>query len=67
MVWPLPRFRFASDRLANILRQEKVSGVKLIPAAEIRIERGGMLTPGQLTSHMPPERARELNERFGID
>jgi hypothetical protein len=67
IVWPLPRFRFASDRLANILRQENISGVKLIPAAEIRVESGGMLSPGQITTHMPLERAHELNGRFGID
>jgi hypothetical protein len=67
IVWPLPRYRFASDRLANILRREKVTGLKLIHASDIRTERGTEVIPGQLSSHMPAERARELSEHFGID
>jgi hypothetical protein len=67
VVWPLPRFRFASDRLANLLRQEKVSGLKLIPASEIPNRPEATVSPGRLASHMPAERARELSERFGID
>src|SRR5215831_19514112 len=31
IVWPLPRYRFASSRLAAILRKEKISGIELIP------------------------------------
>src|SRR5205823_9280940 len=30
LAWPLPGYRFASDRLASILREEKVSGIELI-------------------------------------
>jgi hypothetical protein len=26
IVWPLPLFRFAGERLANILREEKLPG-----------------------------------------
>ena len=66
IVWPLPGYQFASDRLANILRQERVSGVKLIPAPQIPIERGAEVSPGPLSWHMPERRARELERRFGI-
>jgi hypothetical protein len=66
IVWPLPRYPFASDRLASIIRQEKISGVKLIPAPQIPVERGGGLTPGPLAHFMPEKRARELGKRFGI-
>ena len=66
VVWPLPAFQFASDRLANILRQERVSGVKIIPAHEIHVERGAELIPGPLNWSMPEKRARELSRRFGI-
>ena len=66
IVWPLPRYRFISDRLATILRREKVSGVNLIPAPEIRLEKGATVGPGRLIMHMPEERARALSERFGI-
>ncbi len=63
IVWPLPGYRFASDRLANILRQEKVSGVKVVPAPQLPIERGDTLTPGPLSWYMSEERARELVRR----
>jgi hypothetical protein len=66
IVWPLPGFRFISDRLATILRREKVSGVNLIPAPEIRVAKGEKVSPGRLIMHMPEERARALSERFGI-
>jgi hypothetical protein len=66
IVWPLPKFRFASSRLAAILRQEKISGVELIPARQIPLERGVEVGPGSITYCMPEGRARELGERFGI-
>lgn len=66
IVWPLPNYRFASERLANIIRQEQISGVKLMPASEIPVKRGTEVSPGQLTSSMPADRARELSERFHI-
>jgi Protein of unknown function (Gmx_para_CXXCG) len=66
MVWPLPGYRFVSNRLADILRRERVSGVKLIPASEIPMERGGGASPGNLRYRMPEDRARELDQRFGL-
>jgi hypothetical protein len=66
IVWPLPKYRFASDRLAAILRRERVSGVKLIPAKQIPIERGATLGPGPVDDCMPEARARELEARFDV-
>jgi hypothetical protein len=66
IVWPLPRYLFASDRLASILRQERVSGIELIPAAQIPLKRGARVGPGALTSYMPEHRARELERRFDV-
>jgi hypothetical protein len=66
IVWPLPGYRFASDRLATILRQEKVSGVELAPAPKLPTERGARVAPATLTACMPKDRARELSQRFGI-
>jgi hypothetical protein len=66
IVWPLPGYRFASNRLATILRQEKISGVELIPARKIPLERGDKLGPGSIKYCMPEDRARELSRRFGI-
>jgi hypothetical protein len=66
MVWPLPHHCFVSDRLADILRRAQVSGAKLIPAPEIPMKRGGSASPGYLRYSMPEDRARELDERFGL-
>ena len=66
IVWPLPGLIFASDRLADILRQERVSGLKLIPAPMIWVKKGGTASPGSLMRRMPERRARELDQRFGV-
>lgn len=64
MVWPLPKYIFASNRVANILRQEKVTGIDLIPASEISMF-WPIASPGPLTRWMPKDRARELSKQFG--
>jgi hypothetical protein len=66
MVWPLPRYRFVTDRLASLIRQEKLSGANLVPAREIPIERGTTLSPGSLYEWMPEERASRLRQQYGI-
>jgi hypothetical protein len=66
MVWPLPRHPFVTDRLAGIIRKEKLLGAKLVPAQEIPMERGTTLNPGSLYEWMPEERASLLRQRFGI-
>lgn len=66
IVWPLPNFRFASSRLAGILRSEKILGVQLIPASKITVKRGAKVSPGPIAYSMPEERARELSRRFGV-
>jgi hypothetical protein len=67
IVWPLPRYRFASDRLANILRDERITGVKLVPAPEIPFKRGNQATPGRLLNWMPASRAHALGDKLGIN
>jgi hypothetical protein len=66
MVWPLPRYRFASNRLAEIIRSHPISGVRLIPANEIPMKRGTNLGPGSLKTWMPEERALEIGKRFDV-
>jgi hypothetical protein len=65
-VWPVPRTLFASDRVADILRHEKISGLELIPALDIPWEKGAQAGPGLLSDYMSFERARELDHRFGV-
>jgi hypothetical protein len=66
IVWPLPRFRFITERLANIIRQEKLSGAALLPLEKIRIDPGAEINAGSLLEWMPEERANELRQKFGI-
>jgi hypothetical protein len=67
IVWPLPLYRFISERLAGILRTERSSGIKLIPASDIPFERGSLATPGRLLDWMPESRARALGDPLGIN
>ena len=67
IVWPLPLFHFASERLANILRDERMTGVKLVSAPEIPFERGNQATPGRLLNWMPASRAHALGDKLGIN
>jgi hypothetical protein len=66
-VWPLPLYRFASDRLASIIRTENITGVKLIAAADIPFAPGGGACPGRLIDWMPASRAHALGDRLGIN
>ena len=66
MVWPIPRYPFVTDRLATLIRKEKLSGAKLLPAQEIPMKRGTTLNPGSLFQWMPEERASQLRQQFGI-
>jgi hypothetical protein len=66
IVWPLPGYPFASDRLANILRQKKVSGVKVFPSIAIPVKKGATLSPGSLANNTSMERAREIEQRYGF-
>jgi hypothetical protein len=56
IVWPLPGYKFASSRLASILRKEKISGVQLISAPKIPVKRGATLGPASITYCMPEDR-----------
>jgi hypothetical protein len=66
IVWPLPRFPFASDRLANIIRQERFSGVALVPATKVNLAANAELNPGSLFEWMPERRALELAKQFDL-
>ncbi len=66
MVWPFPRHPFVSDRLASIIRQEKLSGARLIPPAAIAIDPGDAIYAGSLFAWLPEERAEVLSRQLGI-
>jgi hypothetical protein len=66
MIWPLPAYPFVSNRLARILRRERLSGVELLPASRIDLKPGDRLTPGPLGTFMPENRALEIGRDFDV-
>lgn len=69
IVWPLPLYRFVSDRLAQIIRRNRLSGAKLIPLgelAEVVLSGGGRASPPPLDDVMPEDRALELGRKYDL-
>lgn len=66
IVWPLPLYRFVSDRLAQIIRRNRLSGAKLIPPAELATILSGGVGPPSLDEIMPEARALELGKKFDL-
>ena len=66
IVWPLPLYRFASNRLADIIRRNYLSGVDLVLASQISMKPGACAAPRSLTRHMPEDRALEIAKTFDV-
>jgi len=64
MVWPLPRFIFVTDRVAEVVRDHRLSGVNAQPPAVLNLSRG--FGPGRLSDWMDKERAHQLGDPLGI-
>jgi hypothetical protein len=64
MVWPLPKYIFVSERVAEFIREKELTGARLVPLTEMRKSEG--FTPGRLSHYMPDARAKELGEPLGI-
>jgi hypothetical protein len=66
MVWPLPRFVFVNDKAVNLIREENLTGVRIIETPQIDIF-ADKISPGRLSKWMPVARARALGQRLGIE
>ena len=66
MVWPLPKFVFVTDRVAQIIRQRRLTGAVLKQPRDVNLS-GDTLGGGRLSYWMPEDRARELGGALGID
>ena len=67
MVWPLPAFKFVSQKVIDIIKKENLTGVKIIPVENLPLDRyDSGFSPSRLSYHMPDERARLLGEPLGI-
>jgi hypothetical protein len=67
MVWPMPMYRFVTQRFVEIVRSAGFSGISFVQAFPA-LRRGvlGGFTPGRLSDYMPMARARLLGKDFDI-
>jgi hypothetical protein len=66
MVWPLPGFIFVTDRVAQAIRKNKITGATLRLPQDLNFGKGGF-GPGRLSGYMSEDRARVLSPQYGID
>jgi hypothetical protein len=68
MVWPIPKFVFVTEAVADCVRDYQLTGVARERSHEYEPGRAvtGTLTPGRLSYWMPESRARELGRQAGI-
>lgn len=64
MVWPLPKHYFVTQRVVDLVRSEKITGVQIKRPDQLEIIDGA--TPGPLSRYMPDARAKKLGEPLGI-
>jgi hypothetical protein len=65
IVWPLVRYIFITDRVAEMIRSQRLTGAVIKPPS--KLEFGGHTLGGdRLSLWMPDARARELGEPLGI-
>jgi len=63
-VWPFPKFRFVNERVAALVRSEKITGVVLKPPEDLENLDGAIV--GSLSRRFPDARAKEIGEPLGI-
>lgn len=69
-VWPLPKYIWVTERVAQYIRRHKLKGVRLRPPEQVVFrmpERGFGFSPARLSYYLPEARAKELGEALGID
>ncbi|MBZ5642527.1 MAG: hypothetical protein LAO19_07200 [Acidobacteriia bacterium] len=67
MIWPLPRFRFVTERVVEVCERHGVTGVAFSQNWPTSQRKGSGFTPGRLSHYMPRERAQLLGGALGID
>ena len=64
ILWPVPRYIFATDRIIAIVQDNQLTGTCHIHVSELRRTEG--FTPGRLHYYMPQDRAETLGQPLGI-
>lgn len=66
VVWPATRYIFITDRVAQVISENRLCGAVLKQPGELRFSSSGTLSSRRLSYWMPEARARELGESLGI-
>lgn len=67
MVWPLPKYKFVSQKVYDIIKKEKLTGSSIVPVNEMELgSYNNGFSPGRLSYEMPVQRAKKLGEPLGI-
>lgn len=67
IIWPLPRFRFVTERVVEACQRHGVTGVAFSRNWPTTLRDGSGYSPGRLSYYMPQERAHVLGGAFGIE
>jgi Protein of unknown function (Gmx_para_CXXCG) len=68
MVWPMPMYRFVTQRFVEVARNAGFSGISFAQAfPPLRPGVSSGFTPGRLSQYMPVARARLLGKELDID
>jgi hypothetical protein len=63
-IWPMPKFIFVTQRVVDLLRGRRLTGVAVKPLASLKdLDEFG---PGRLHYYLPDDRAHELGDPLGI-
>jgi hypothetical protein len=66
MIWPLPRFRFVTERVVQACERHGVTGVAFYRNWPTDSTAGRGYSPGRLSYYMPQDRAHLLGDTLGI-
>lgn len=66
MIWPLSAFKFVVGRVAELMRDLRVTGIDLVPIKDLDTGKDGF-GPGRLSYSMPVERAVAIGRPLGIE
>ena len=66
IVWPIPFHIFVSDKVAQFIKNEKLTGPILTRVQDLDWGSGDDCMPAQLHYYLPEPRAKEIGEPLGI-
>jgi hypothetical protein len=67
MIWPLPRFRFVTERVVETCQKYGITGVAFTQNWLTTRSASAGYSPGRLSYYMPRKRAHLLGGAYGID